>query len=54
LWLDPIGALVRKVYALSGDKAKVKAEYETFLTLWKDADPGNPILKSAKTEYARL
>jgi eukaryotic-like serine/threonine-protein kinase len=25
-----------------------------FLTLWKDADPDVPILKQAKTEYAKL
>jgi hypothetical protein len=42
------------VFVLSGDKAKAKAAYGAFLTLWKDADPDIPILKSAKTEYARL
>jgi eukaryotic-like serine/threonine-protein kinase len=42
------------VFALSGHKTKAKAAYEAFLTLWKDADPGIPILKRAKTEYARL
>ena len=56
--LDPIGALAHwqlgRVFALSGDKTKAKAAYEAFLALWKDADPGIPILKSAKAEYARL
>jgi len=56
--LDPIGALAQlqlgRVFALSGDKSKAKAAYETFLTLWKDADPTLPILKSAKAEYGRL
>ena len=56
--LGPIGALAHlqlgRVYASSGDKAKAKAAYETFLALWKDADPGSPILKSAKAEYSRL
>jgi eukaryotic-like serine/threonine-protein kinase len=56
--LDPIGALAHlqlgRVFALSGDKTRAKAAYEAFLALWKDADPGTPILKSAKTEYARL
>jgi tetratricopeptide (TPR) repeat protein len=56
--LDPIGALAHlqlgRVFALSGDKAKAKAAYEAFLTLWKDADPDVPILKSAKAEYGRL
>jgi len=55
---DPIGALAHlqlgRVFALSGDKAKAKAAYEAFLALWKDADPGVPILKSAKAEYDRL
>ena len=55
---DPIGALAHwqlgRVFALSGDKAKAKAAYEAFLALWKDADPGIPILKSAKAEYAKL
>ena len=55
---DPIGALAHlqlgRVFALSGDKAKAKAAYEAFLTLWKDADPDVPILKSAKAEYDRL
>ena len=56
--LDPIGALAQlqlgRVFASSGDKAKAKAAYESFLALWKDADPDVPILKSARTEYTRL
>jgi tetratricopeptide (TPR) repeat protein len=55
---DPIGPLAHlqlgRVFALSGDKIRAKAAYEAFLTLWKDADPAIPILKSAKAEYARL
>jgi len=43
-----------RAYAMGGDSAKAKAAYEDFLTLWKDADPDIPILKQAKTEYARL
>jgi eukaryotic-like serine/threonine-protein kinase len=35
-------------------RAKVRAAYESFLTLWKDADPDIPILKEAKAEYAKL
>ena len=30
------------------------AAYKDFLALRKDADPGIPILKEAKTEYAKL
>jgi len=40
--------------ALQGDTAKARAEYQDFLTLWKDADPDIPILKEAKAEYAKL
>ena len=38
------------------DAARVRAlaAYKDFLTLWKDADPDIPILKVAKTEYAKL
>jgi len=55
---DPIHALARlglaRVYALSGDTAKAKTAYQDFLALWKDADPDIPILKQAKSEYAKL
>ena len=54
----PLGALARlglgRGYAMEGDKAKAKAAYQDFLTLWKDADPDIPILKQAKAEYAKL
>jgi tetratricopeptide (TPR) repeat protein len=38
------------------DAARVRAlaAYKEFLTLWKDADPGIPVLKEAKAEYAKL
>ena len=38
------------------DAARVRAlaAYNDFLTLWKDADPGIPILVAAKSEYAKL
>jgi hypothetical protein len=56
--LDPIGALAHlqlgRTFVLSGDKARAKAAYEDFLTLWKDADPDIPILKQAQAEYAKL
>jgi tetratricopeptide (TPR) repeat protein/predicted Ser/Thr protein kinase len=54
----PLGALAHfqlgRAYAMEGDTAKAKAAYQDFLTLWKDADPDIPILKQAKTEYAKL
>jgi eukaryotic-like serine/threonine-protein kinase len=53
-----LGALARlgraRAYFMQRDTAKAKAAYQDFLTLWKDADPGIPILKQAKVEYARL
>ena len=54
----PLGTLghlgLARAYALSGDAAKSRTAYQDFLTLWKDADPDIPILKQAKTEYAKL
>jgi serine/threonine protein kinase/tetratricopeptide (TPR) repeat protein len=35
-------------------RAKARAAYQEFLTIWKDADPDVPILKEAKAEYAKL
>jgi eukaryotic-like serine/threonine-protein kinase len=43
-----------RAYALQGDVTKAKAAYKDFLNLWKDADPDIPILKDAKSEYAKL
>jgi tRNA A-37 threonylcarbamoyl transferase component Bud32/Flp pilus assembly protein TadD len=65
---EPIGALARlglaRAYALESRsaqgtgaeaaRAKARAAYQDFLTLWKDADPDIPILKQAKAEYAKL
>jgi tetratricopeptide (TPR) repeat protein/predicted Ser/Thr protein kinase len=54
----PIGALahlqIGRAYAMQGDTAKARAAYQDFLTLWKDADPDIPILKEAKSEFAKL
>ena len=64
----PWGALARlglaRSYALQAQsaqgagaeaaRAKARAAYQDFLTLWKDADPDIPILKQAKAEYAKL
>jgi DNA-binding winged helix-turn-helix (wHTH) protein/predicted Zn-dependent protease len=55
---DPIGALTHlqlaRAFQMSGQTAKAKTGYQDFLTLWKDADPDIPVLKQAKSEYARL
>jgi predicted Zn-dependent protease len=37
-----------------GARMRALAGYETFFTLWKDADPNLSILKQAKAEYAKL
>jgi DNA-binding winged helix-turn-helix (wHTH) protein/tetratricopeptide (TPR) repeat protein len=54
----PWGALARlglaRAYAMQDNKAKARTAYQDFLTLWKEADPGIPILKQAKAEYAKL
>ena len=54
---DPIGALAQlelgRAYALAGNRIKAKSAYQVFLALWKDADPGIPVLKQAQTEYAK-
>jgi eukaryotic-like serine/threonine-protein kinase len=55
---EPIGALAHlqlgRAYAMQGDTAKARAAYQDFLALWKDADPDIPILRQAKSEYAKL
>jgi eukaryotic-like serine/threonine-protein kinase len=43
-----------RAYAVASDAAKARTEYQNFFTLWKDADPGIPILRQAKSEYAKL
>jgi serine/threonine protein kinase/tetratricopeptide (TPR) repeat protein len=43
-----------RAFAMSGDKAKAKAAYQDFLTLWKDAGSDIPILNEGKAEYAKL
>jgi tetratricopeptide (TPR) repeat protein len=56
--MDPIGALAHwrlgRAFAMSGEKTKAKAAYQSFLTIWKNADPGSPSLKRAKAEYDSL
>jgi len=43
-----------RAYSLAGDSAKAKKAFQDLFALWKDADPGVPILQQAKAEYARL
>jgi eukaryotic-like serine/threonine-protein kinase len=43
-----------RAYALDPDKSKSRSAYQDFLALWKNADPGLPVLEQAKSEYAKL
>jgi len=55
---DPVGALAHlqlaRALAVSGDTQGARAAYQDFLTIWKDADHNVPVLKQAKSEYAKL
>ena len=55
---NDIGALsylqLGRAQTMTGDKAAARNSYETFLTLWKDADSDIPAVKQAKAEYAKL
>ena len=55
---DPEDAMARlqlsRAMILSGDTARAKTAYQDFFNLWKDADIDIPILKQAKSEYARI
>jgi DNA-binding winged helix-turn-helix (wHTH) protein/tetratricopeptide (TPR) repeat protein len=43
-----------RAYAQTGDVADSRAEYRTFLQLWKDADSDLPVLKTARAELEKL
>ena len=55
---DPISAVARlqlgRAYARAGDQTKAKSAYQDLMMVWKDADPDIPLLKEAKSEYAKL
>lgn len=52
------GALARlgwaRAYAVQGDTTKARPACQDFLTLWEDADSDVPILKQARSEYAKM
>ena len=54
----PTAALARlqlaRAQTMAGDTAGARKSYADFLSLWKDADPGSPVLKAAKAERAKL
>jgi len=55
---SPIGALAHlglaRGYARAGHPGDAHRAYAVFLNLWKDADPGIPILREARAEAALL
>jgi tetratricopeptide (TPR) repeat protein len=55
---DPVFALAHvglaRAYALSGESAKARDQYEEFFALWKNAEPDCPILIRAKAEFRNL
>ena len=55
---DVIGALahlqIARAQKMMGDGAAARKSYETFLDLWKNADPDIPIYRQAKAEFAKL
>ena len=60
-YLNPISFFIplsqlqlARAYAFKGDTAKARTAYQDFLASWKDADADIPILKEAKSEYAKL
>ena len=56
--VDPMDAMARlqlaRALVLSGDTAKANHAYNDLLALWKDADPGIPIVNEARAEFAKL
>jgi tetratricopeptide (TPR) repeat protein len=55
---EPIGALAHlglaRAYVIEGDTGKARGAYQDFFTLWKEADPGIPVLQQAKVEFLKL
>ncbi len=58
---DPLAPVVvlahlglARAFEAAGDTAKSRAEYDELLRIWKDADPGLPLLQRARAERARL
>lgn len=54
----PLGALAHlwlgRAYAMQPENVQARAAYQDFFVLWKGADPDIPILRAAKSEYAKL
>jgi len=55
---SPLGAMAilgqARSLAVAGRQPEAGEAYSRFLSLWKDADPGIPMLQHARAEAARL
>ncbi|HZN10201.1 MAG TPA: hypothetical protein VFC61_00900 [Blastocatellia bacterium] len=53
--LYPLAHLaLARAAALTGDVARNRKAYQSFLELWKDADAEIPILKTVRREYESM
>ena len=55
---SPLAALARlgiaRAYSSEGDELQSQSSYQHFFSLWKEADPGIPVLKRARRESQKL
>jgi len=54
LMLQAAQLQLARLFQKEGDLPKSRIAYQNFLTEWKEADPAIPLLREAKTEYAKL
>jgi hypothetical protein len=54
----PFGALAHlwlgRAHAVEGNASAARQSYQEFFTLWQNADPDFPILREARSEFAKL
>lgn len=46
--------IAARAYVAQGDKGRARELYQEVLANWKDADPGLPLVKQSRAEYAKL